>query len=281
MDFLVKFFAGVLLDTLLAETEELLEIVFALEIECFPIEAGDEIPRDRLLEAETIKPPVDAVRQDHPLDALVHAVVDGLPHMLFLKLDADALALDQESALELVVESNRKIAIRAANHQLARNLRILLVAEHLGQHVVDDGDGVGLVQIAVLGNGENLLELRHVVFETVFDFLCEFHLTFLSKIRSNNIIRREAFRPIPPVDCVGQGGADEQPRDGEEYRVEKNAERVRECSIHVVHELFLPKGRNKSCQHVVDREEKTDQRQRYNDRSDQGHQNLGPAQPPV
>ena len=95
--------------------------------------------------------------------------------MIFLELNADTLALDQEPLLETVVDPNRQIAECAANHQFARDLGILLVPEHLGQHVRDNGDCIGLVQVAIPRRLKYLLEFRYTGFDAVFDFLCNLH----------------------------------------------------------------------------------------------------------
>src|SRR6187402_443471 len=97
-------------------------------------------------------------------------VVDGLLDVVVLQLEANGLDLDEEQVLA-IGQLDPKVTPRASNRAFRCDFCVLVVAEQLREGVLDECDGVGLVDISGLRRCENRLELAQASGKPLCDLL--------------------------------------------------------------------------------------------------------------
>src|SRR6185312_8856396 len=87
----------------------------------------------------------------------------------FLQIKADGLDLDKR--LEMPINLDGEVAIRATDGVLRCDIRILVVPEHIGQHVLDDRYGICFANVTSSRGGQDRLIAFEANDKTLRDFL--------------------------------------------------------------------------------------------------------------
>ena len=136
-----EFDLGAFLVAFFCEEVELFDAVVFLGIEVEEIDFEEEALVDWLGEEDLVEPPLYAVGEDDPFDALVGGVIDALLYVAVVEVDADRFDFDE--LRKLAFDTDSEITECASDGVLGGEFRVFVVTEDVGQQVLDDSNGVG------------------------------------------------------------------------------------------------------------------------------------------
>ena len=139
------------------EHEDAALIFFGAGVELGEVKGANFFGIDRLGEFDSIDFPTDSVGEDHPFNALVCSVIDGLAEVGIVEFDAGGFDFDEEA--DGVVDADGEITEGSADLLLAGEFGVFVEAEDVCEDVFDEGDGIGFGDVADAVRFGNFLEV--------------------------------------------------------------------------------------------------------------------------